>query len=172
MRNERPLWPDKNTRSRRSDSYNLSRFAKNGSAKNGVPISKYSKNNANNDRKRKNTVLANVGRVLLSVVLIGIITVCLVVGAFAVYVFGFVDDRMYEDLNQLKLDFTTTVYVMNKETNEYEEYQRLHGQDNRIWVDFSQMPQQLKDAFVAVEDKRFTSIPVFETHPCDLPICL
>ncbi|HHW46352.1 MAG TPA: penicillin-binding protein [Clostridiales bacterium] len=157
MRNERPRWQvGKFTRSRRSDSYSLNKFAKNGSTDNGVPISIYSKNGAKTGkRKRKNTVLANIGRVLLSVMLIGIITACLVVGAFAVYVFGFVDDKIYEDLNQLKLDFTTTVYVLNKETNQYEEYQRLHGQDNRIWVDFDQMPQHLKDAFVAVEDKRF-----------------
>lgn len=162
MRNERPLWPDENfTPSRRSDSYNLNRYAKNGSTNSkSVPISKYKKNNGNgrnnkNKNKGKRTVLSNIGRILLSVMLIGIITTCLVVGAFAVYVFGFVDDKVYEDLNELKLDFTTTVYVMNKETGQYEEYQRLHGQDNRIWVGFDEIPQTLRDAFVSIEDKRF-----------------
>ena len=105
--------------------------------------------------KKKRTVWGRIGRVILSLFLIMIITGCVVVGAFAVYVFGFVDDTIDDDLNDLKLNFTTTVYVMNKETGEYEEYQRLHGGDNRIWVGIDQMPEDLQDAFVAIEDKRF-----------------
>ena len=96
-----------------------------------------------------------VGKVIVSIILIGIITGCLVIGAFAVYVFNFVDDNVYEDLDELKLDFTTTIYVENGETGDYVEYQRLHGSENRIWVGFDEMPDDLLNAFVAVEDQRF-----------------
>lgn len=95
------------------------------------------------------------GKALLSVMLIGIITGCLVVGAFAIYVFNYVDDTVYEDLDEMSLGFTTTIYATDAETGEYVEYKRLHGEENRIWVDFEKMPQDLKDAFVAVEDKNF-----------------
>lgn len=94
-------------------------------------------------------------RVLLSIMLIGVITGCLVVGAFAIYVFNFVDDKVYENLDELALGFTTTIYIQDEDTGDYKEYQRLHGEENRIWVDFANIPDNLKNAFVAVEDQRF-----------------
>ncbi len=103
--------------------------------------------------RRVKKTLAIFGTSLVTILLIGIITGCLVAGAFAVYVFNFVDDTVYEDLDDLQ--FTTTIYIQDKETGEYVEYQRLHGAENRIWVDLEDMPSNLKNAFVAVEDKRF-----------------
>ena len=73
---------------------------------------------------------------ILTVFLIGIITVSLVVATFAVYVFGFIDDTLPEDLDNLVLNFTTTIYVKDSKTDEYVEYKRIHGGENRIWVDF------------------------------------
>ncbi len=95
------------------------------------------------------------GKVLLSLMLIGIITGCLVVGAFAVYVFNYVDDKVYEDLDEMSLGFTTTIYAPDPDTGEFVEYKRLHGEENRIWVEFDKMPEELLNAFVAIEDKRF-----------------
>ncbi|OJU09095.1 MAG: hypothetical protein BGN88_02310, partial [Clostridiales bacterium 43-6] len=34
---------------------------------------------------------------------------------------------------------------------------RLHGDQNRIWVDFDEIPDNLANAFIAIEDKRFNS---------------
>ena len=96
-----------------------------------------------------------VGRALLSLMLIGIITGCLVVGAFAIYVFNYVDDTVHEDLDEMSLGFTTTIYAPDTKTGEFVEYKRLHGEENRIWVEFDKMPEDLKNAFVAIEDKRF-----------------
>ncbi len=94
-----------------------------------------------------------VGTAFVTVLLIGIITGCLVAGAFAIYVFNFVDDTIDQNLYDLK--FTTTVYVLDNDSGEYVEYQRLHGEENRIWVDLEDMPADLKNAYIAVEDKRF-----------------
>ncbi|MDO4742891.1 MAG: transglycosylase domain-containing protein [bacterium] len=98
---------------------------------------------------------AKIVRTVLSVFLVFVITGCLIVGSFTVYVFGFVDDKIHENLDDLTLDYTTTVYVKDSESNEYVEYQRLHGGENRIWISLEKMPQDLRDAFVAIEDKRF-----------------
>ena len=107
-------------------------------------------------KKAKAKKIARIaGKALLSIMLIGVITGCLVVGAFAIYVFNFVDDKVYEDLDEMTLGFTTTLYILDDETGEYVEYQRLHGEENRIWVDFEQMPETLRNAYVAVEDQRF-----------------
>lgn len=104
---------------------------------------------------------------LFSVFLVMVITFCLVAGSFLVYVFTFVDDEINENLYDLKLNSTTTLYVKNADTGEYVEYQRLHGGENRIWVSFDYdrakaedpsyngIPYDLAMAFVDIEDQRF-----------------
>lgn len=119
--------------------------------------------------KKPKTTKQRVLKIVLTCFLIGVITASVVVGGLLLYVFTMVDGTMDDNLNDLALNFTTTVYVEG-EKGEYEEYQRLHGEFNRIWVDYDLVaienddedykgiPQQLADAFVAIEDKRF------ETH--------
>ena len=107
------------------------------------------KEEAKKDKKAK------IIKTVLTVTLIGVITFCLIVGAFAVYVFGFIDDSIPYDLRNLSLDFTTTIYVEDQSSGEYVEYKRIHGAENRIWVDYELMPVHLRDAFIAIEDERF-----------------
>ncbi len=104
-------------------------------------------------RPNKETVL----KTLLSIFLIGTITGCLIVGGFLIYIFGFVDYSMVGDLEDLTLNFTTTIYCKDSDTGEFVEYQRLHGGDNRIWISDAkgEIPQDLKDALVAIEDRDF-----------------
>ena len=63
-------------------------------------------------------------------------------------------DEVITDIKNYQLNMTTVVYVQNTE-GEWEEYQRLHGEENRIWVDMKDIPQKLKDAFISIEDQRF-----------------
>ena len=100
-------------------------------------------------------------KMLLSVFLIGVITVCVVVGSFMIYVFKFVDGTVDQDLNNLKLAYTSIIYAQdgtNKDGSvKYVELKRLHGDENRLWIDIDQMPDNLQKAFVSAEDKRFYS---------------
>lgn len=109
-------------------------------------------------------------KMFLTIALVGIITVSIVMGTFLIYAFTMVDGSIDYDLNDLELNFTTTIYVEDKTNNEWVEYQRLHGEFNRIWVPYNEgeakktdnteydgIPQQLVDAFVAIEDKRFNT---------------
>ena len=58
------------------------------------------------------------------------------------------------NIKNLELNMTSIVYV--KDANgKWQEYQRLHGDENRIWVSIDKAPQTLIDAFVAIEDERF-----------------
>lgn len=124
--------------------------------------------NARKERTRKKLGKQKFLKMFLTVMLVGIITVSIVVGTFLVYAFTMVDGTMDVDLNDLELNFTTAIYVEDKATGEFVEYQRLHGEFNRIWVPYNEteakktdnaeydgIPQQLVDAFVAIEDKRF-----------------
>ncbi len=115
------------------------------------------KENAVDKKEIAIKALKITGKALLSVMLIGIITGCLVVAAFAIYVFQNVDDTVYENLDDLKLNFTTTIYMYDETTKEYVVYERLPGAENRIWKGFDEIPEDLKNAFVAVEDQRFYS---------------
>lgn len=116
--------------------------------------------------KRKGKRKERILRAVLTVFLVGIITVSIVISAFLLYAFTMVDGSMDENLDDLKLNFTTTIYADDGNGN-YSEYQRLHGQFNRIWVNYDKdkaksgdityagIPQNLVNAFVAIEDKRF-----------------
>lgn len=59
------------------------------------------------------------------------------------------------NLTNLKLSFTSIVYYEDRETGEYKEYQRLDGEENRVWVALDDIPDHVKNAFIAVEDKDF-----------------
>ena len=127
-----------------------------------------SANKARKKRAKKKTGWQRVLKVALTFMLVGIITVSIVCGSFLLYAFTMVDGTMDVDLNDLELNFTTTIYVEDKATGQFVEYQRLHGEFNRIWVMYNEteakktdnpeydgIPQQLVNAFVAIEDKRF-----------------
>lgn len=58
------------------------------------------------------------------------------------------------DIKNYELNMTSVVYFQN-DMGAWEEYQRLHGDENRIWVDIENIPQNLIDAFIAIEDQRF-----------------
>ncbi len=107
-------------------------------------------------------------KIALVVLLIGIIMVSIIVGAFMFYAFVIVE--VDEDIKTLditnELDFTTVIYGDNGD-GKYVEYQRLSGEFNRIWIEFDRVkiesndkdydgiPLNLANAFVAIEDKRF-----------------
>lgn len=116
------------------------------------------------EKNRKQKIL----QIVLTCFLVGLITCSIVVASFLVYAFTMVDGTVDQDLNDLKLNFTTSVYVENKK-GDWEEYKRLHGEYNRIWVDYDEdaiekgdenykgIPGDLAHAFIAIEDKRFES---------------
>ena len=85
--------------------------------------------------KKKKRKRGMVGRVLMSCLLIGIITCCLVVGIFSIYVFAFVDSTLDFDLNNLKLEYTSVIFAPSaEEEGSYYELAQIHGTQNRIWA--------------------------------------
>ena len=136
-------------------------------------LNSFSSGAQDNERKKRNKKKQGKQRVLkmiLTVMLVGIITVSIVVGSFLLYAFTMVDGTVEDNLNDLELNFTTAIYVVDEESGEWVEYQRLHGEYNRIWkaynekeatakdnADYKGIPQTLVNAFIAVEDKRFNT---------------
>ncbi len=113
-------------------------------------------------RKKKRSrfsPLILVAKFLSILLMIGIITGCIVASVLTVYVLNTLDASDKVALENVKMSFTTILYALDEETNEYFELQRVQNNENRIWVDYTDIPQSVKDAAVAVEDKRFWEHP-------------
>lgn len=68
----------------------------------------------------------------------------------------FSSNQIVDNVRNMEINMTSVIYVQN-EKGDWEEYQRLHGAENRIWVGIDKVPQYLKDAFIAIEDERFNT---------------
>ena len=109
-------------------------------------------------KKRRNQwlkPLAVFGKLLSIIMMIGVITGCIVASVLTVYVLNTLDASDKVEIDDVKMSFTTIIYAQDIETNEYFELQRVQNNENRIWVDYADIPQSVKDAAVAVEDKRY-----------------
>ena len=58
-------------------------------------------------------------------------------------------------LDDFSLSQTSFIYAKNPDSGEYEQYQRIYATENRIWADYSEIPEQMIQATIAIEDKRF-----------------
>lgn len=97
-----------------------------------------------------------VGIVLCSLFLVGLISVASVGLYVLKYMADFVNGPVAIDLDEYKSNQsqTTILYTLDDDGREVE-VARLHGEENRIWVDLKDIPQDLQDAFIALEDMRF-----------------
>ena len=63
--------------------------------------------------------------------------------------------QAHYSLEGQKLNQTSFIYAKNPKTGEYEELRQLLAVENRIWVAYDEIPADLVNAAVAIEDKRF-----------------
>ena len=104
--------------------------------------------------------------VLLTVLLIGLITGVIVGTVFAIYINNYLDLEFdASTIVTVNQDSATRIYYMDYETAEDRqnrigtaveiEDQQLSSSDNKIAVSYKQLPKNLINAFVSIEDKRF-----------------
>jgi penicillin-binding protein 1A len=77
--------------------------------------------------------------------------------ALALYLRVYIEPNAKIDVNELMfdMDMTSIVYAWDPEKEDYTEYEVLRGRENRIWSDLDEIPKDLQNAFIAIEDKRF-----------------
>lgn len=97
---------------------------------------------------------------MLRKLLVTVIMVCIFAGIILTvsavsYVIGIANEPLGIDLEAKSLNLTSFIYCENPETGKFEEYQTLYDTENRVWVDFDEIPKAMKDAIIAIEDKRF-----------------
>lgn len=93
-------------------------------------------------------------KTILSLLLILFVTGIIVGITMVGYVLTLSDSKVNFDLNTYKYIETSHVYATNQAGEEVE-VATLHGVENRKWVDLNQIPENLQNAVVAIEDKRF-----------------
>lgn len=91
---------------------------------------------------------SRLGSLLFSLLLVGTATLCVYLAAATA------NDDLWLDLDQIPYKTSTILYAKNTE-GEWEEYSTLPCTQNKIYVDGSAITDDLRHAFVAVEDQDF-----------------
>lgn len=96
---------------------------------------------------------------VLTITLVGIIAGAVVVAAFVIYINDYVDPT-FTGLDNLQFEssLSTTITYAN-EAGEEVDMDTLVGSENRSWASYSEIPEDLVNAFCAIEDKRFWEHP-------------
>lgn len=98
-------------------------------------------------------------RLLLTLLLVGVLCACFCGVAFAYYVRVYINPAVEEDVAQLSqgigLDLNSFIYSIDTETGQESLYETIKGLENRVPVTIDQVPDELKDAVIAIEDQRF-----------------
>lgn len=113
-------------------------------------------------------ILSYVVNIVLTLLLIGLVCGVIIGTVFAIYIKNDLDLEIDPSLLIMAdKDTTTRVYYMDYETHEDRlirngtpvelEEERLYGSVNSLWADYESFPENLKNAFIAVEDHRFMS---------------
>lgn len=99
-------------------------------------------------------VSISILRFIISLFIIGLITASLILFSMRMYVLSLSDDNIVLNLSESKIALTSFIYV-NDDNGMPQEYQRVFNSENRVWIDFKDIPKQMKDAIISIEDKRF-----------------
>ncbi|MBR3816628.1 MAG: transglycosylase domain-containing protein [Clostridia bacterium] len=111
-------------------------------------------------RKKKHPILFGIFLFFFSIFVAGMLTAIIVGGT----VLEEVDNIVYGDI---AIDLDTYKNSQNQTSIMYGydsdgavvELTRLHGEENRIWLSYDEMPENLYWAFICLEDKRFYEHP-------------
>ena len=115
-------------------------------------------------KKRREPVKRTPGQLVLVIILdviVALFSLVVIAGCAALIITSVylvnvtANDATTLDINSIKLSYSTRLMAKNPETGEWEEYERIYGTENRIWIDYGDMPDRLINALVASEDQRF-----------------
>lgn len=110
-------------------------------------------------KRKKGSIAHKIVMAILAIPLIAVVTACLCGLALAFYIGICVIPNSDIDVSSYSEDLakTTVIYAKDPDTGEYDVYETLEGDVNRQWVSLSEIPEDLQNAVVAIEDQRFYS---------------
>ena len=106
--------------------------------------------------KRSHKIKSALSGTLLCLLLIGIFSTLILSSAFVIYATKGIDPVLDMDMLIENQGRTTKLYYTDGEGNAVEmENERLIGSENRIWISLENIPIEVQNAFIAIEDHRF-----------------
>ena len=96
------------------------------------------------------SVFKVIGTVLLILLVTGMMFACV----FAYYVKTCLTPNLDLSLEDFKLNESSTIWYQDA-ASEWHELVNLSGKENRVWVDYEDIPWYMEKALVSIEDKRF-----------------
>lgn len=92
---------------------------------------------------------------VLSTVFLVFFTTCIVIGISMIfYIASIAKEPLNIDLTVTDLKQTSFIYIYD-ENGMPIEYQRVYSSENRVWVDYKDIPEAMTKAIISIEDKRF-----------------
>ena len=115
-----------------------------------------SKNNKTSKKSNKKKKPSKAAVVLFGFLSTCVLTVLVVVSYVLINVVHYVNGDIVVNLDEYKANQNQTsfIYAYDKSGNTVE-IARLHGEEDRVWVDLDDMSPYIKDAVIALEDTRF-----------------
>ena len=101
------------------------------------------------------TIALRFFQTLGTLLIIGVVTGAFLLCYAVVYIQTSIMPNTYLDLSAYTLNENSVIYYTDKDTGLYKELTTLVGDTNSEWVDIEDIPEDLIDAVVAIEDKRF-----------------
>lgn len=112
------------------------------------------------DKQRRERISAGntwrwVGRVFGTLVLVGFIALLIFACIFAMYIKNDLSEQVDFSVEGFALDQTSVIYYQDRQTGQWQELRKLYEKENRVWVGLEEIPLNLKNACIAIEDRRF-----------------
>ena len=107
-------------------------------------------------RRRRGGVGSKILKVLGTLFLVGVTTGVLLMCFAAVYISTVIipEAKKQDYLGDIDMSLTSTMYYTDANGVE-QPYLTLDSDENRVWVSYDEMPEDLVNALIAIEDKRF-----------------
>ena len=106
--------------------------------------------------RRRRSGWQKAGRIIGTLLLVFVLTGAIFAGIFSAYVNSSMRGKVEVYLDEFETKVSTELYYQEPESGEWVMYQTLFmDAENRIWANLDQIPKNLQNAVVAIEDKRF-----------------
>lgn len=121
-------------------------------------ISKYTdeteSQNAPNGKAIAKNILTVFRKIITTTLLVFLFTGIVVVISLIFYIAQIASEPFSLDLKNAKSNQASVIYYQD-ENGQLQEYQTLSTSKSTAWKDYNEIPKAMKDAIIAIEDKRF-----------------
>ena len=100
-------------------------------------------------------LLKGIGKFFLTAFAVCFIAGVITVVSLGIYIYHLASEPTGIDLKAKSMNQTSRIFVFDANANKFTERQKLYDVENRTWVDYAEIPENMKKAQITIEDKRF-----------------